>query len=132
MAKRPNPGHVVTLEETLTQFDAWRSQPRKPRRIPDDLWGAAVSLCHEHSVLKVSRALRLNYSDLKERFEHSQQALSKQAFVEIGNHTPDVAQAEMFVACNDGNRHRMRIHCRGPVDCAVVDLVKSFFGTTGR
>jgi hypothetical protein len=129
MAKQPKSDHVVTLKETLTQFDAWRSRRRSPGRIPDELWGAAVSLCQEHSVNTVSRALRLNYSDLKERFEHSQQVLSKRPFVELGNQTHGVVQAEMFVECDDGHRHRMRIHCRGPVDSAVVDLVKSFFGS---
>lgn len=129
MAKKPNPGHAVTLEEALTQFDAWRSEPHSRRRIPDELWGAAVSLCREHSVLKVSRVLRLNYTDLKERFEHSHLALPKEAFVELGNRSLAVAQSEMLVECDDGNRHRMRIHCRGAVDCAVVDLVRSFFGT---
>ena len=128
MAKQPKSDHVVTLEETLTQFDAWRSGPRSRRGIPDQLWGAAVSLCHEHSVVKVSRALRLNYSDLKERFEHSQRVLSKRPFVELDNHGLGVAQGEMIVECDDGNRHRMRIHCKGAVDCAVADLVKGFFG----
>lgn len=132
MARQPKSDQVVTLEKALTLFETWRRQPCSPRRIPDELWGAAVSLCGHHSVHRVSRALRLNYTDLKERFEQWDGASSQGPFVELGNGTLAMAQAEMFVECDDGARHQMRVHCRGPVDSAVVDLVKSFFGTTGR
>lgn len=124
MAKQCNPEHVVTLEEILSRFAAWRSQPVRARRIPDELWNAAVRLCGQHSIGKVSRLLRLDYKALRSRCQGSEGTQASQPFVELGTLWP---QGEVFVECDDGNRQRMRIHCKGPVDTGVVDLVQGFF-----
>lgn len=47
--------------------------------------------------------------------------------MELGNGTLAMAQAEVFIECDDGARHQMRVHCKGPIDGSVVDLVKGFF-----
>jgi hypothetical protein len=53
------------------QFESWRKSPGRERCIPERLWDAAARLCLEHSVHSVSRTLRLNYQDLKEREKHT-------------------------------------------------------------
>jgi hypothetical protein len=56
-----------TLEEVSNRFETWR-RGKKPRsRIPKCLWKAAVEVCAEHRVFRVSKALGLNYNDLKRR-----------------------------------------------------------------
>ncbi len=52
---------VATLEEVQAQLTERRSSSPRARRIPDELWDLAVGVCAEHSVCKVSRALRLGF-----------------------------------------------------------------------
>jgi len=124
MAKQCKFEHVVTLEETVSRFAAWRNKPVRARRIPDELWNAAVNLCGQHSICKVSRHLHLDYKALRSRCQSSEGRQGWQPFVELGALWP---QSEVFVECDNGNRQRMRIHCKGPVATGVAGLVKSFF-----
>jgi len=121
------PPRSITLQEVQHQFEAWRSKPDRERRIPGELWDAAASLCLEHSVLSVSRTLRLNYKDLKERLKQIERAPVPPTFTELACIT---AAAEVVVDCEDGKGRRMRIHCKGAQAEAVVpDLLKSFWGS---
>ena len=115
---------AATLEEVQERFVSWRNKPDRARRIPGVLWDAAVSLCGEHSVCKVSRALGLDYKALRLRCQRPECPQTPRPFVELGPLWP---HPEVVVECNDGSRHQMRVHCKGPVDAGVVDLVKGFF-----
>ncbi len=42
-------------------FREWRGIRRRGARIPETLWGMAVSLAEDHGVSKTSQALRLDY-----------------------------------------------------------------------
>ncbi|MBW1959619.1 MAG: hypothetical protein JRI63_14035 [Deltaproteobacteria bacterium] len=55
-----------SLAEVCDRFKHWR-QTRKSRRepVPQQLWQAAVQLAGRYSINEISRALRLNYTDLK-------------------------------------------------------------------
>jgi len=118
------PVQVPTLETVRARFATWRSKPNRMRRIPDELWDAAVSLCSEHSVCQVSRALRLDYKALRLRYHGSKRSEPPQPFVEF---PPLWGQGEVFLECDDGHRQQLRIHCKGPLDSRLVDLVKTFF-----
>lgn len=124
MVVHARPVQVATLEEVQVQFTTWRSKPHRARRIPDELWDAAVSLCGEHSVCKVSRALGLDYKALRLRCHGSGAAQRPRSFVEIG---PLWSHPEVVVECDDDNRRQMRIHCKWPMDARLVDLIKGFF-----
>ena len=67
----------ASLEQVRNQFEDWR-RTRKSRRepIPRRLWKAAVKLSDSYSIHSISKALRLNYSDLKDRV-HKQSAPEK-------------------------------------------------------
>jgi len=56
-----------SLEVVRNRFEIWRKSRPCRGRIPEALWQAAVGLCQEHSICKVSRTLRLNYYGLKNR-----------------------------------------------------------------
>jgi hypothetical protein len=77
-----------TLEEVRTRFETWR-RGKKPRsRIPKSLWAAAAEVCIEQPIYQVSRALRLNYTELKRRVARTEsvsdtQHISKRSFVEL-------------------------------------------------
>ena len=54
--------------QVLRKFQSWRRKsPRGIRRIPEELWIAAMQLATSTSVYKVSRLLGLDYCQLKKR-----------------------------------------------------------------
>jgi len=57
------------LEQVQEQFRSWREKRKKGTRIPAALWQAAVSLYPRYSLYKISRSLRLDYADLRDRIE---------------------------------------------------------------
>jgi hypothetical protein len=64
-----------TLEDVRCRFETWRGRKKPGNRIPIVLWQAAVEQCQAHSILEVSRVLRLNYTDLKERVHESKKVV---------------------------------------------------------
>lgn len=54
-----------TLDAVRQQFESWRSESSKRRRIPPHLWEAAVRLCETYPITHVCRHLRLSFPDLK-------------------------------------------------------------------
>jgi len=62
-----NPVPRPILEEVSKRFETWRRGKKHGSRIPKSLWKAAVEVCAEHGVFRVSKALRVNYNDLKQR-----------------------------------------------------------------
>ena len=56
-----------SLEEVRTRFETWRRAKKPHNRIPKSLWAAAVEVCKQHPIYHVSQALRLNYTELKQR-----------------------------------------------------------------
>jgi hypothetical protein len=127
MSQKAVSQHPGTLEEARELFAAWRNKPHRTRKIPEDLWNVAISLCRRYSICAVSKALRLSYKDLRIRVRENYAALSPRPFVDLGMLLPP--QVGMVVECEDGARNRMRIQCSGPMDSGVVDLVKTFLAT---
>jgi len=127
MNQKDTSQHPGSLEEARDVFDAWRNNPHRTRKIPEDLWNVAIGLCGRYSICEVSKALRLSYKDLKVRVREHEAALSPKPFVDLGMLLP--SQAGMVVECEIGARNRMRIQCSGPIDSGVVDLVKAFLAT---
>ncbi len=119
------PAHE-TLDQVKHQFEAWRKQSGRTRKIPEELWEAAVALCKEHSVTVVSKALRLNHSDLKQRVNAHPCLQQTPTFIELGCMPP--AAEEIVVECESSGGRRMRVHYRGPHTAAMlVDLVSGFW-----
>lgn len=61
------PDSKSTLEGIQNQFETWRQTREKRAPIPAPLWEAAVNLTKDYTILQISKALRLNYTDLKDR-----------------------------------------------------------------
>jgi len=110
MARRAPSHSITSLEEVQAQLTAWRSGSQRARRIPDD---------------KVPRALGLDCKALRARTLKVEQTRPPRAFVELA---PLWAPGEVLIECQDSHHGRLRVHCKGPLDPQVVDLVKGFFG----
>ena len=57
----------TALHKVKEWFETWREVRKKLSRIPEELWQAAVELSSDYSLNKISLALTLDYSVLKER-----------------------------------------------------------------
>jgi hypothetical protein len=128
----PDTAIRATLEEVRGRFETWRSRKKAGSPIPRALWEAAVSQCQNHSILEVSRSLRLNYNDLKTRvYDPKKKALSKKRgcgdFVELdfeGLSKPPECIVEMEAA----NGARLRLHYLGhQKGIDPVELMKVFW-----
>jgi hypothetical protein len=59
------------MQKVLTRFERWRSAHTGRFPIPKRLWAAAVAVAGEHGVFHTAKALRLDYSKLKQLLESS-------------------------------------------------------------
>ncbi|MCK9247217.1 MAG: hypothetical protein M0P11_09755 [Anaerolineaceae bacterium] len=123
------PAHEI-LDQVKQQFEAWRKQSGRTRKIPEELWEAAVALCKEHSVTKVSKALGLNHSDLKQRMKSLACLPQTPTFIELGCMPP--AAEEIVVECEAPGGRSMRIHYRGSHTAAMLSDLLSRFWRDGQ
>ena len=120
-----------TLEEIRDQFETWRKTREKRTTIPDVLWEAAISLSPRYSLCQVSKALRLNYSDLKLRVQASQSFLQSSpvidpAFIDLGLKNP-IFPAECTIEMEDQNGAKMRMYFKGEAGLDLLELGKVFW-----
>ena len=119
------------LEEVRDQFEHWRRSREKRSVIPDALWQAAILLFPKYSFCQISKALRLNYTDLKHRVEarrstFEQSAVPEPAFVELGLSGP-IHPAECIVEMEDQKGAKMRMHFKGEAGLDLLELGKAFW-----
>jgi hypothetical protein len=115
----------VSLEAVCQQFEYWRQTRKKRCPIPGKLWRAAESLYPEYSLYHISKALRLNYTDLKKRIEQKQtasipSAINQAEFIEL-KINPAIHPPECLVEMEDTFGAKMRMHVKGG---AVLDLLE--------
>jgi len=122
-----------TLEVVRNRFETWRKRRRCRSRIPESLWRAAVQLCKEHSVFAVSRALRLDYNDLKDHVQRSRDggpALGRSpelGFVRLDLGTP-LMPSECLVEMEAPNGATMRMSFQGASrEFDSVELSRAFW-----
>lgn len=127
----------VTLKSVRERFEQWRKQRERLGPIPADLWAAAAELTKRHTYLEVSKALRVNYNDLKKRARAMQENRvqgepSHNGFVEVdlvgmGN----CAGAEFDLQWEGLCGERLRIQVRGKSEVDVAGVVRAL-GEWGR
>lgn len=121
----------ITLTEVQSRFAAWRKTKQHRSRIPEELWTAALMLSQEHSLCKISTALSLSYTDLKERATkfriapEIRRASPSPNFIPI-DITPPYA-AECIVEMEHRNGNKMRMHFKGKVDLDLQSIAESFW-----
>lgn len=122
------------LAQLAARIEAWRNDPKRPRRMPEALWQAAAELSKDSSVSHISKALRLDYTALKKRV-HGQNKKNLPAvkaqppfkFIEL-----DIEKTSSIPECTiemeKGNGARMKIHLRGRTDLDLYELGRAFWG----
>jgi len=124
---------ATTLAEVQSRFAAWRKKRKNSRSaIPEELWSAAVMLCMENSVHKISRGLRLNHSELKKRVVSCGSPLTcsgmpaVQDFIAITLPRMDDGAA-VLIEMEHRNGNIMRMHFKGQADLDFQAFAKSFW-----
>jgi hypothetical protein len=128
----PDPAIRATLEEVRDRFETWRSRKKAGSPIPRALWEAAVSQCQDHSILEVSRSLRLNYNDLKTRVQEPEKKTlpsnrGNMEFVELDLEALS-NPPECIVEMEAANGAKLRLHYLGyQKGIDPVELIKVFW-----
>jgi len=124
----------VVLERVRADLDAWRGRRRKGDRIPEEVWRRAAGAVRQYGLNTVSRALRLDYYQLKRRAGGGPAARPPSPlFVELSDAGAAAGQrTDTGLACvvemEKGNGTRMRVCVReaGAVDWGK--LKEAFLG----
>ena len=116
-----------SIEQVEEQFKTWRRTRAKRCAIPDELWQAAESLYPEYSLYRISKALRLNYTDLKHRIEQKPSTVvTKAGFIEL-DLSDSIHPAECLVEMQDSTGAKMRMHFKGNAGLDLLELGKVFW-----
>ena len=119
--------------QVQSRFESWRSTRQRKGPIPDELWKAAVELTKQHSVYKVARLLRLDYTNLKKKGMNSPVAITAPqktevtSFIElplIPQHNCEPCRIELKRP--DGTE--MQIRLSNSPDADLPGLIKAFVG----
>ena len=123
-----------SLAQLAARIEAWRNDPKKPKRMPEALWIAAAELSKDSSVSHISKVLRLDYNALKKRV-HPQikknipavKAQPSFNFIEL-----DIEKTSSIPECTiemeKGNGAKMKICLRGRADLDLYELSRAFWG----
>jgi hypothetical protein len=126
----------LTLEEVGEHLTQWRRGKDKGERIPEQLWSEALGLLDSHGISRVSRTLRLSYTELDKRRAIIEAGQRRQgrgeetAFVEIDRTLMDQAArpeaAAVWMELERPDGMRLRIRPTHGVD--MLALVDRFMG----
>ena len=128
---RPRAAVPAPLARAAGRFERWRAH-RTTRRIPEELWALATELGVRHGVSRTSRALHVQYDDLKKRVlrapprDCEETALSP-AFVEIRTAPTRVDQGSACrVEFEKVSGEKMRVEWNGAHDADLAQLARLF------
>ena len=121
----------LTLEQVHEQFEHWRQSRKKRGVIPDALWQAALMLFPDYRVHRISKTLRVNYTDLKHRINAYRSTcepsdVSTAGFIELGLSDP-MRPAESMVEMADKKGATMRMYFKGETGLDLLELGKAFW-----
>lgn len=120
-----------TLEEVHRLFEQWREGRTHRTPIPDNLWAKAVSLSADHTIHRISKSLRLNYSALMRRVcssgtESHPEPLRSHAFIEL-DMKASMPGAEYIMEKEDRNGSKMKMHIRGSIGMDPLGIIRTFW-----
>jgi hypothetical protein len=151
-----SPDIPAKMQKVQRRFERWRSAHTGRWPIPKRLWTAAVRLAGEHGVFQTAKALRLDYSKLKQLLESSGavkrsaatraaglkprrpsprlgrgiRSEAPPAFLELLASPTAVSEAGAVSECQielEGRRGKMRIHWKGTAAPDLGGLGRAFW-----
>ena len=123
---------TTAIEKVKQRFETWREVRKKRTKIPEELWQAAVELSSDYSFNKISRALHLDYSVLKERILSMKSEELGVNEVEGGFVEVDlgggVSTEEWVFELEDGKGAKMRMRMKGGAGVDLIEIAKVLWG----
>lgn len=124
---------LIALSQRVEQWRERREGGRE--RIPEELWNAAVVVARARGVYATSKALRFNYTHLKERVELSQSTERAERreqdegtrFIELGAGVLGGGSSKTVVELWGRSGGRVRIDVSGQSGVDVVGLAQAFW-----
>ena len=110
-----SPPDLKTIQQ---QFETWRAGKTGREPIPAYLWAAAVRLCRDHPLTRVSRELRLSFNDLKKRLPEA----TAVRFTELECNS---ITGPWQIECQRSDGSRLRISSSGPLP-DLAELLQDF------
>ena len=139
-----SPDIPPNMQKVLRRFERWRSAHTGRLPIPQRLWTAAVAVAGEHGVFQTAKALRLDYSKLKQLLESGgavkrsgatraagvksrrMRSEAPAAFMELLASPTAGAVSECQIEL-EGRRGKMRIHWKGTAAPDLGGLGRAFW-----
>jgi len=133
MKQENAPALPSPLESVRYQFETWRETRKSSRElIPEDLWTAAVGLRNQYPISHISKSLRLNHTDLKDRISgnRKKKKTSDQApsplFVELDCLQP-FSSPECMIEMEDACGSKMKMTFKGQAGLDLLEFGKAFW-----
>ena len=116
------------LKAVQRRVERWRSRVGgKGTRMPEDLWQAAAEVARVEGLYSTSRALRVEYSRLKQRVTSTvAPSMKSSSFVELGMSQLCGACSKTVVEICGSEGDRMRVEVTGTPTVDIVGLTQTF------
>lgn len=120
-ARQHRTDHAGDLEQLGRELAEWRRTHHAPARIPESVWARAAALAARHGVSAVASALRLNYTQLKQRMAAVPAARPSATFIELlPSAVASIGECAVEVESHRGARMRVMMKDVPPVWLAGV------------
>lgn len=120
------------MRKVYRRLQRWRSKRTGRERIPEALWAAAGELAREHGVNQVSRALHLEFKQLKRVTEAGTEAApridgkhAKASFIELI--TPPTSGGRECILELEGPHGKLRIELKGMATAEVAGISRALW-----
>lgn len=131
MSSQKAPPQGPTIDQAKRDFKQWRKNKRGKAKIPDELWEAAVSLTSRYSINHVSRELKVNYTDLKNKVQ-SKEAVCASGFIELELKKSELVESECILEIEKSEGSKLRMHYKGNDTREIIEIGKIFCGELSR
>ncbi len=118
----------TSLTTVKLQFKTWRETRKQKSRIPDELWTAAVSLSDRYSIHRISKALHVNHTALRDRISSCKTNKNQQThscFIELP--VPQSPASECLVEMENRSGEKIRMHFSGAIGFDLLALSQNFW-----
>jgi hypothetical protein len=125
--RRPTTARLSALRDRI---EGWRRQrDGKRARIPEELWAAAVDVARVEGVHPTSKALRLDYYDLKGRVDRMEHVAETETptFIELEPDAVRGCSRKAIVEIQGPRRDRMRIEVSGASTVELAALARALW-----
>jgi len=118
--------HDAQIESAQIEFQRWRADPHRQRKIPDRLWQIATDLTAAIGLSKTRDILSLDYTTLKMRMLNLHPAETKAQFVKVSMKMSNAFDCHVEV---NGRSQKVFLKMMNVNVVTLVELIEQLGGT---